>query len=173
MSAPPTPTALPAITLSAGFLRRLASMFYESLLVTAVLIFGWIFPHILLAAFAQAKAPAWLIQAHLFLLLLLYFAWFWLHGGQTLAMKTWKIALVRTVDGGRPNWRHALLRLVLAALFYAPLLPAWTWVHYQPDLAWLGWLASAWAIVPVAWTLLDRDRQFLYDRLSGCALVMA
>ena len=46
-------------------------------------------------------------------------------------------------------------------------------MHYQPDLAWLGWLASAWAIVPVAWTLFDRDRQFLYDRLSGCALVMA
>ena len=32
---------------------------------------------------------------------------------------------------------------------------------------------NPWAIVPVAWTLFDRDRQFLYDRLSGCALVMA
>ena len=88
MSAPPTPTTIPASTLSASnVFRRLASMFYESLLRNGGTDFGWIFPHIPFAAFAQAKAPAWLIQAHLFLLLLLYFAWFWLHGGQTLAMK--------------------------------------------------------------------------------------
>ncbi len=146
MSAPPTPTALPAITLSAGFLRRLASMFYESLLVTAVLIFGWIFPHILLAAFAQAKAPAWLIQAHLFLLLLLYFAWFWLHGGQTLAMKTWKIR-VANADGGPVRPAQAVLRYMAA------------------------WFSLGIAGVGILWALVDRDGQFLHDRIAGTRLV--
>ncbi len=146
MSAPPTPTALPAITLSAGFLRRLASMFYESLLVTAVLIFGWIFPHILLAAFAQAKAPAWLIQAHLFLLLLLYFAWFWLHGGQTLAMKTWKIR-VANADGGPVRPAQAVLRYMAA------------------------WFSLGVAGIGILWALVDRDGQFLHDRIAGTRLV--
>ncbi len=146
MSAPPTPTALPAITLSAGFLRRLASMFYESLLVTAVLIFGWIFPHILLAAFAQAKAPAWLIQAHLFLLLLLYFAWFWLHGGQTLAMKTWKIR-VANADGGHVRPAQAVLRYMAA------------------------WFSLGVAGIGILWALVDRDGQFLHDRIAGTRLV--
>lgn len=146
MSAPPTPTALPAITLSAGFLRRLASMFYESLLVTAVLIFGWIFPHILLAAFAQAKAPAWLIQVHLFLLLLLYFAWFWLHGGQTLAMKTWKIR-VANADGGPVRPAQAVLRYMAA------------------------WFSLGVAGIGILWALVDRDGQFLHDRIAGTRLV--
>lgn len=146
MSAPPTPTALPAIPLSAGFLRRLASMFYESLLVTAVLIFGWIFPHILLAAFAQAKAPAWLIQAHLFLLLLLYFAWFWLHGGQTLAMKTWKIR-VANADGGPVRPAQAVLRYMAA------------------------WFSLGVAGIGILWALVDRDGQFLHDRIAGTRLV--
>ena len=146
MSAPPTPTALPAITLSAGFLRRLASMFYESLLVTAVLIFGWIFPHILHAAFAQAKAPAWLIQAHLFLLLLLYFAWFWLHGGQTLAMKTWKIR-VANADGGPVRPAQAVLRYMAA------------------------WFSLGVAGIGILWALVDRDGQFLHDRIAGTRLV--
>lgn len=146
MSAPPTPTALPAITLSAGFLRRLASMFYESLLVTAVLIFGWIFPHILLAAFAQAKAPAWLIQAHLFLLLLLYFAWFWLHGGQTLAMKTWKIR-VANADGGPVRPAQAVLRYMAA------------------------WFSLGVAGIGILWALVDRDGQFLHDRIAGTRLI--
>lgn len=146
MSAPPNPTAIPAITLSAGFLRRLASMFYESLLVTAVLIFGWIFPHILLAAFAQAKAPAWLIQAHLFLLLLLYFAWFWLHGGQTLAMKTWKIR-VANADGGPVRPAQAVLRYMAA------------------------WFSLGVAGIGILWALVDRDGQFLHDRIAGTRLI--
>ena len=146
MSAPPTPTTIPASTLSASFLRRLASMFYESLLVTAVLIFGWIFPHILLAAFAQAKAPAWLIQAHLFLLLLLYFAWFWLHGGQTLAMKTGKIR-VANADGGPVRPAQAVLRYMAA------------------------WFSLGVAGIGILWALVDRDGQFLHDRIAGTRLI--
>jgi len=136
----------PAAPVNAGLTRRLASMLYESLLVTAVLIFGWVFPHILLAAFAQAKAPAWLIQAHLFLLLMLYFTWFWLHGGQTLAMKTWKIRVAGTDGQLRPA--QALLRYMAA------------------------WFSLALAGVGFLWALVDRDGQFLHDRIAGTRLVM-
>ena len=141
-----TRTAQPTRAQTAGFARRLASMFYECLLVIAILIFGFVLPHILLAAFAQAQAPQTVIQIHMFALLLLYFVWFWLHGGQTLAMKTWKIRVVN-IDGGRLRPAQAVLRY-LAAWF---------------SLALLG-LGLLWAIV-------DRDGQFLHDRIAGTRLI--
>lgn len=38
------------------------------------------------------------LQASVFLALSAYFIWFWVQGGQTLAMKTWHVRLVR-LDG--------------------------------------------------------------------------
>lgn len=152
MSAPttagsPAETASARTIVTAGLARRLASMFYESLLITAVLTFGFVLPHILLAAFAQAKAPHLVIQAHLFLLLMLYFVWFWLNGGQTLAMKTWKIR-VANIDGRRLRPGQALLRYMAA------------------------WFSLGLAGVGVLWALVDRDGQFLHDRIAGTRLVM-
>jgi uncharacterized RDD family membrane protein YckC len=34
-------------------------------------------------------------MAHVFFVLGAYFIWYWSHGGQTLAMQTWKIQLRR------------------------------------------------------------------------------
>ena len=99
-----------------------------------------------LAAFAQAKAPAWLIQAHLFLLLLLYFTWFWLHGGQTLAMKTWKIR-VANADGSSLRPAQALLRYLAA------------------------WFSLGIAGVGILWALVDREGLFLHDRIAGTRIV--
>ena len=46
------------------------------------------------------------LQAFLFVVLGIYFIWFWSHGGQTLAMKTWHIRLVDR-DGGAAHARRA------------------------------------------------------------------
>ena len=71
-----------------------------------------------------------------------YFLWCWLRGGQTLAMKAWRIRLV----GVTP--RKALLRFLLGLV----LVPTG---------------------IAVLWALLDRERQFLHDRLAGTRLVLA
>jgi uncharacterized RDD family membrane protein YckC len=42
-----------------------------------------------------------------------YFLWYWSHGGQTLAMQTWKLQL-STVNGEPPAINRLLLRYVLA-----------------------------------------------------------
>jgi hypothetical protein len=70
-----------------GILRRLASMGYEGLLLAAVLAVLLVLPHVLLGAFAHRLASPVVVQTHCFLVLLIYFLWFWSHGGQTLAMK--------------------------------------------------------------------------------------
>lgn len=128
-----------------GFARRLASMLYESLVVLAVLLIGFLLPQIVLSGFGYT-APGKVLWLHVFGLLLVYFVWFWLNGGQTLPMKTWKLRVVNA-DGGR-------LRPLQAVLRY---LAAW------PSIMLLG--------IGILWALVDRDRQFLHDRIAGTRVV--
>src|SRR5204862_6019955 len=83
---------------AAPLARRLFSLFYEVLLLAAVL---W------LAALAYALVESALsvphvrplYHAYLVLVAGIYFAAQWSRGGQTLAMKTWRLKLERR-DGG-------------------------------------------------------------------------
>jgi uncharacterized RDD family membrane protein YckC len=129
----------------APFLVRIAAMIYESLLVTAV-VFVAALPFLYLVGTAESGWVRHVFQLYLLGILFAYFSAFWLRSGQTLAMKTWRIRLVSQA-GGRLSFRQALLRFFLA-LF--GLL--------------LGGIGFWWARV-------DRDRQFLHDRLAGTRLV--
>lgn len=130
-----------------GLMRRLASMFYEALLLLGVLALTLFLPHTLLGAFTHYIASPIVFRAHFFIVLLVYFIWFWSHGGQTLAMKTWRIRLV-TQDGLPVRPTQALLRYLLC------------------------WPSFALAGAGILWALFDRDRQFLHDRIAGTRLVM-
>lgn len=121
-------------------------MTYEALLLVGVLLLGFFLPHALLGAFAHRAAPALLLWAHLHLLLAGYFIWFWKHGGQTLAMKTWHIRL-------EPATGKPLTTRRLAARY----LLSW------PSVLLFG--------IGILWSWLDRDQQFLHDRLAGTRLV--
>jgi uncharacterized RDD family membrane protein YckC len=127
--------------------RRLASALYELLLVVA-LAFVATFPFL---AFLGDATHGWrrhLLQAWIVVVVGAYFVAFWTRGGQTLPMKTWRIRLVRH-DGAPVGVGRAIHRYLLALL----------------GLAALG--------LGFGWALLDRDRQFLHDRLAGTALVDA
>ena len=85
------------------------------------------------------------LQGFLFVVFGIYFTWFWAKG-QTLAMKTWHIRLsTRTGQTVRPP--QAVLRFVLC------------W----PSIGVFG--------IGILWALIDRDRQFLHDRLAGTRLI--
>jgi len=133
-------------TPSAGLLRRLAAMCYELLIVVAVLMVALILPHMLLGAFAKIQAPPTVLKIHMLVVLLAYFTWFWTHGGQTLAMKTWKIRVV-DVGGGRLRPAQAVLRYLAA------------------------WVSIGLGGIGILWALVDRDRQFLHDRIADTRLV--
>ena len=94
-------------------------------------------------------------------------------------------------SGGRDATSGALryaLQFFVAAVFAAYFL--WCWLRGGQTLAMKAWgirlvdvtplkalLRFVYALllfpVSVAWALLDRDRQFLHDRLAGTALVDA
>jgi uncharacterized RDD family membrane protein YckC len=84
-------------------------MAYEALLVFAVAFFAaWLF----FFASGGRDATSGLVRAELqiFIVVVLagYFFWCWLRGGQTLAMRAWRIRLVGVTPG------KAVLRFVLA-----------------------------------------------------------
>jgi len=131
----------------AGLPRRLASAVYEVLLVIAILLVAGL-AFLMVSPDAATSSVRPLFQLYLLGILGLYFTWFWTHGGQTLPMKAWGIKLVRS-DGAPVAGRTAWLRFLLA------------------------WPAALLCGGGFLWALLDRDRQFLHDRLAGTRIVRA
>ncbi|HEY6864254.1 MAG TPA: RDD family protein [Burkholderiales bacterium] len=129
----------------AGLGRRLLAMLYDSLLLFAVAFFAGL-AFVFVAGDALSPPKRALFQAYLFAVLGGYFVFCWRRGGATLAMRTWRLRLVRA-DGGPPRLGQACLRYALA------------W----PSIV-LG--------LGVLWALVDRDRQFLHDRLAGTRIVL-
>ncbi len=123
-------------------------MAYELLILSAVVLVGVLLPHVVIGVFAQRMATAQVLWGHCFIVLLVYFVWFWSHGGQTLAMKTWRLRLL-THDGRPVRPAQALLRYLLC------------------------WPSLALGGAGILWALVDRNGQFLHDRIAGTQLVKA
>lgn len=130
----------------AGRRRRLAGMLYESLLLLGVLAVTFMLPHLALGMAYAIVLPGPVLVLHVFLVLGVYFIWYWRHGGQTLAMQTWRLKIVDRA-GGAPTLQQLLLRYALS------------W----PSLLFYG--------AGLLWCLLDRDGQFLHDRLAGTRVI--
>jgi len=130
-----------------GIGRRLLSLVYEILLLTVVVLTAGGAA----AALAQITNPGY---ARLFTQVIgsaacaAYFVWQWQRSGQTLPMKTWRMRL-ETVNGTPVEVPRALLRAALATA---------------------GYLLLGLSII---WALIDRDGQFLHDRLAGTRLVVS
>ncbi|HET7198555.1 MAG TPA: RDD family protein [Burkholderiales bacterium] len=102
-----------------GLARRLASLVYEALTAFALAFFaGALFLVLSGARDATQGTLRHALQFCVALALGCYFLFCWLRGGQTLAMKAWRIRLVEVTP------RKALLRLLLAAALL-PLSVVW------------------------------------------------
>ncbi len=142
------PAAARMVVEPAGLRRRLASMLYESLLLMGVLALLFMVPWLVLGIVFGVTPPGWLAWLHVTGALGAYFVWYWRRGGQTLAMQTWRLCIVDAGSGKLPDLRQCVLRYLLA------------W----PSLGLCG--------VGLLWALIDRDRQFLHDRLTGTCIVL-
>lgn len=105
--------------------RRLAAMVYEVFLIFAVSFFAaWVFFFASGARDATSGVLRRELQLFIVAVLAGYFLWCWLRGGQTLAMRAWRIRLVNVTPA------RALLRFVLAALLL-PLSILWALVDHD------------------------------------------
>ncbi|MBC7727298.1 MAG: RDD family protein [Microbacteriaceae bacterium] len=151
-----------------GLARRLAAFIYEGVLLFGVtMISGYLYSSLTQQRHAlQGKAG---LQAFMFVVLGIYFAWFWSRGGQTVAMKAWNIRLLMA-DGRPVSQARALLRYVLAWLWFIPALAT----AYLADLHRPGvttTLVLAGVLTYAALTRLRSDRQFWHDAVCGTRLV--
>ena len=165
-----TPAAQGGAALPApGLRRRMAAFVYEGVLLFGVLMIGS-----LLFAIAADQRHALQgrigFQIFLFLLLGLYFCWCWTRGGQTLALKTWHVRLIR-LDGRSPGWPQAIARYLLSWLWFVPALLAVQQLGLQGNKSLFGAALLIGMLGYALLALLLPDRQFLHDRLCRTRLI--
>ena len=98
-----------------------------------------------------------------------YFGWFWSHGGQTVAMKAWRIRVL-CVDGGPLTLGRALLRFALAGR--GSRRHCWPYGSAAPRPPGRSLRAlTAGVVIYAALTRLHPDRQFWHDVVCGTRLV--
>ena len=121
---------------NATFQRRLAAMFYDALLLFAI-VFIAATPLVLIAGGAESpfiKGPVF--KLYIYGISFFFFGWFWTHGGQTLGMRSWKLRVVR-MDDQPLEWDSALYRYLLATVSLFLFGLGFLWILFDKNnLAW-------------------------------------
>jgi uncharacterized RDD family membrane protein YckC len=163
--------AAPAASRPAGLAplaRRLAALAYEALLFVAIaFVAGFLFlPFVSPVRHDTPTVPGTGARIAMFVILVAafgaYYAWSWSAGRRTLPQKTWRLRLV-DAHGRPPTSRRALARYAAAWIAPALALAAYGLFHATDHARSLLVIALA----GYAFALVDRDRQFLHDRIAG------
>lgn len=128
----------------AGLFYRLVAIFYDALLLLSALLIATALALLVTKGTLHYHNP--FFRTFLFLICFSFFTWFWLHGGQTLGMRAWRLRLQR-LDGGPITLWQALLRFMAAI----------------PSLAFAG--------LGLLWMLVDREHLAVHDRISESMIV--
>lgn len=142
--------------------RRLLSLIYEFFLLLAVLMIAGVIFHLIIRD-TEAAYFMPLFQFYLLIVMGTYFVWFWTHGGQTLAMQTWKMRVV-AANGNKLEIRQAIVRYLLVV---ASVL-----LFAVGGVLLLGVAGVMFFCIGFLWATFDRDKQFLHDRLAGTRVVI-
>lgn len=126
--------------------RRLAAILYDTLLLLALLFVASAI-HLAIAG-GEARTGSDIVRS-LFIVMIAFafFAFFWLHGGQTLGMRAWRIRLQNRGGGPITPWQ-AMLRFLAAIV---------------------SWLALGLGFL---WSLLDKEKLTWHDHFSITELVV-
>jgi uncharacterized RDD family membrane protein YckC len=124
-----------------GFLRRMTAVWYDALLLLAVLFFATALalPFNAGQAFSSGQ---YIYPLYLLIISFIFYGWFWTHGGQTLGLRAWKIKVCRQ-DGGPLGWPQAGLRFAAAALSWACFGLGFLWCLFDKNrLCWHDYLSN-------------------------------
>jgi uncharacterized RDD family membrane protein YckC len=121
-------------------LRRLGAMFYDLLLVLALLM-------VLTALFLPLTGGEaitsdrvgvfeYAYRAVLLAAIVFYFGWSWTRSGQTVGMIAWRLRLERA-DGSLLDWKQSITRMAAATVSLAAAGLGYFWIWIDRDkLAW-------------------------------------
>ncbi len=132
--------------LAPSLLKLAASLLYEALVMTALMLIG---TAVFMFIFGDATLgiKRYFLQLFLWLMLGVYFVLCWQKSGQTLAMQAWRLKLVSCDDCHAVTLGVAVTRYLAATLSFLVLG--------------LGFL----------WAIVDRDRLYLHDRMLKNKLI--
>lgn len=127
----------------ATLMRRLAAMFYDTLLCIALMfVTTGIYMMISKAVIGSDTYKAMnesgqtihdpLLSSVLFITLFVFFGYFWTKTGQTLGMQVWHLR-VQSNDGHSISWMQALKRFVIAGVSVACFGAGYLWVFFNKD----------------------------------------
>jgi uncharacterized RDD family membrane protein YckC len=137
---------MPDLPVPAPLWRRLIAATYDGLLLLGLWM-GAALLDVIVRDLIQLPRDVLSFRIFLFLIGLVFFGWFWTHGGQTLGMRAWRLQ-VRREDGAPLLWP-------IAALRYAAAFVSWGCVG-----------------IGMLWCLLDRKRRAWHDLASGTEVIV-
>lgn len=126
---------------NASLLRRLAAIFYDSLICIALMmVITGIYMAINNVAIGSEEYKAMndagttikdpLLTSILFVSLYFFFGYFWTKNGQTLGMQVWHLR-VQNINGSNISWTQALLRFLMASVSAAIFGLGYLWVIFD------------------------------------------
>lgn len=154
----------------AGLWRRFGAFGHELLFLIAYLfITGLVFAAFSGETMALGRPQIFdgpiriLYQLFLFATIGAYFIFFWINGRRTLAFKTWQLQLRQPENLSESvPLKRAIIRYLAAWIG-----PAMALVIFSV----FGAKAGAWWLLALLfnflWAIVDRDKQFLHDRIAG------
>ena len=130
----------------ATLLRRLGAIIYDTVLAGFSIVIAAAIPAYAFTALTGVKLPDTFMILLYALMAYGFFTYFWMHGGQTLGMRAWKVRVV--TEAGQPiNRQQATSRFLWAILSWASVG--------------IGFLVS----------LINADKLAWHDRFSKTRLV--
>lgn len=95
----------------------------------------------------------------------IYYGFCWVKKRQTIVMKVWQIQIL-SLDGTSVGWKCAVIRYIcLCFLGFISLVPIGVILFTGMKESKLFFILLG--TFPYWWAILDRERLFLHDRLSG------
>lgn len=165
--------------LSAGVLRRLGAMAYDTLLLIAILAL----PTLMLVPFLNGKVLvpaelgwlAYMYRAFQVLVCALFFGYFWTRSkGQTLGMQAWRLR-IETAARQPLSWSVAMKRIGVLWLLTLPAIAGY-WLIWR---SWEGWrlaVACALSLAPIvacyASIWFSSDRLAWHDRWTHTRVIV-
>jgi len=168
---------------SPGVFRRLASGFYDALIMLAIcmlatlLIVPFAPGRSFQAFYAHHTGVKLIYQLGLLTLGFVFFGGFWTHGGQTIGMRAWKLWTV-CMDGAPLRWHRALIRYLSMLIPWLLLLLGCEFLvnaSSEPHTHIYSVTAIGVFILAIAafvWPAIDPHRLAWHDHLSGTRLVL-
>lgn len=138
---------------NAGVLRRLGAMFYDLLLIIALMmvVTSAFLPLTGGEAISSERYGAWeyAYQVLLLAIVILFFGLFWTRRGQTLGMAAWRLKLERE-DGSLLSWADVFKRLGAATVSLTLVFAGYFWIWIDRErLAWPDrWTRTRVVVLP-------------------------